>query len=200
VTVTPARPVPGWARWWFWLAWGLLVAAPPRGPARAESPVPALLGPLNLVGYPARTMPPQFRGGTVDAGDLSTTDLRGKVVLVNFWASWCLECRSEMPALERLHREFARRGLVVVGVNARESTEAVGRYAATLGLTFPLVLDGEGKIGALYGVVGLPATFLVARDGRAVAYAIGPRAWGSTPARTLIEALLAESPSLPKAP
>jgi thiol-disulfide isomerase/thioredoxin len=159
--------------------------------------VPSLLKPLDLVGYPSRTTPPHFSGSTVDARHVSMTALRGKVVLVNFWASWCLECRPEMPVLERLHRELAPQGLAVVGVNAREKKEAVSRYAKELGLTFPLVLDPDGEISALYGVVGLPATFLVGRDGPAVGLAIGSREWGSAPARALFTALLAEPPPRP---
>ena len=98
-----------------------------------------------------------------------------------------------MPVLERLHREFASRGLAIVGTNAREDRGAVGRYATELGLTFPLVLDPEGKTSNLYGVIGIPTTFVVGRDGRAVALAVGPRDWSGPPARALIEALLAES-------
>lgn len=126
-------------------------------------------------------------------------DLRGKVVLMNFWASWCAECRPEMPVLERLHREFAAQGFAVIGINAREGSEAIRRYASELGLTFPLVLDRDGTINALYGVVGLPTTFIVGRDGRAVALAVGPREWASTPARALIQALLAEPAPRPGA-
>jgi thiol-disulfide isomerase/thioredoxin len=171
---------------------GLLVVAI-CGPASADqSVVTPLLKPLALVGYRSTTIPPPFSGHTLDARQASLTELRGKVVVVNFWASWCLECRSEMPVLERLHREFASRGLAIIGVNTREDTEAVGRYAKKLGLSFPLVLDSDGKINALYGVIGLPATFLVGRDGRAVAFGIGPREWASAPGRALLEALLAE--------
>jgi peroxiredoxin len=97
-----------------------------------------------------------------------------------------------MPALERLHRDFAPRGLAVLGINAREDREAVRRYAKDLDLTFALVLDPDGKINAAYGVVGLPTTFVVGRDGRAIALAVGPREWESAPARAIIEALLAE--------
>ena len=130
-------------------------AAPSRGhcswiavwtAASAEQPaVTALLKHLDLVGYRSPTDPPHFSGPTLDARQLSLTDLRGKVVVVNFWASWCAECRPEMPVLEGLHRELAARGLAIVGINARENKQAVGRYAAELGLTFPLVLDPEGK-------------------------------------------------------
>ena len=100
--------------------------------------------------------------------------------------------------LENLHRELASRGLAIVGVNAREEARAITRYAKQLGLTFPLVLDPAGKINDLYGVIGLPTTFVVARDGRAVAFAVGPRPWGSPPARALLETLLAEP--IPRAP
>ena len=189
MTLAAVRPAP-MGRWWPWLAWGLLVLQP-CGPARAESSVPLLLKPLNLVGYSSRATPPAFGGGTVDARSMSTRDLRGKVVVVNFWASWCLECRPEMSVLERLHRELAPQGLAIVAVNAREPTDTVRRFAKELGLTFPLVLDGDGKISALYGVVGLPTTFLIGRDGHSVAFAIGPREWGSAPARALFDALLA---------
>jgi len=171
--------------------WLLLPAL--GGPASADSAtVPALLKPLDLVGYAARTAPPGLSGHTFDARPVAMAELRGKVVLVNFWASWCLECRPEMPRLERLHREFAAQGLAVIAVNAREDREAVRRYAKELSLTFPLVLDPDGKITGAYGVVGLPTTFVVARDGRAVALAVGPREWAGTSARELIKALLAE--------
>ncbi len=181
------------------LTWALLVVAPCSF-AQAESAVTPLLKPLDLVDYASRAAPPQFSGSTIDSRRVSMGDLRGKVVLINFWASWCAECRPEMPVLERLHRELAPQGFAVIGINAREGSEAIRHYASALGLTFPLVLDRDGKINSLYGVVGLPTTFLVGRDGRAVALAVGPREWASTPARALIQALLAEPAPPPGAP
>lgn len=181
-----------------WLAATSLVVAA-CSVALAEPPaVTGLLKRLDLVDYRAGTHPPDFTGHTADARQLSLGELRGKVVLINFWASWCRECRPEMPVLQDLHRELAARGLVIVGINAREDARAVARYAEELGLTFPLVLDPAGKINDLYGVIGLPTTFVVARDGRAVALAVGPRAWGSPPARALLDLLLAEP--MPRAP
>jgi peroxiredoxin len=174
------------------LAGGLLVAFLYVTVAAESAAVPSLLKALDLRGYPSGTTPPLFSGHTLGARQVSMADLRGKVLLVNFWASWCRECRPEMPALERLHRELAPRGLAVIGINAREDREAVRRYGKDLDLTFALVLDPDGKINAAYGVVGLPTTIVVGRDGHAVALAVGPREWASAPARAIIEALLAE--------
>ena len=175
-----------------WLAAASLVVGACCSASAEQPAVAGFLERLDLVEYRAGTNPPDFTGATSDARQLSLSDLRGSVVVVNFWASWCRECRPEMPVLQSLHRELASRGLAIVGINAREGPRAVARYAEELGLTFPLVLDPAGKINDLYGVIGLPTTFVLARDGRAVAFAVGPRAWGSPPARALLETLLAE--------
>jgi peroxiredoxin len=163
----------------------------------AERPaISELLKALNVTGYPSVMQPPNFSGFTADDQKVSLALLSGKVVLLNFWASWCLECRPEMPVFERLHREFSVQGLAIVGINAREGTTTIREYAKELGLTFPLILDPSGKINSAYGVIGIPTTFLVARNGRAVALAIGPREWNGKPARALIQALLAEPGAL----
>ena len=95
-----------------------------------------------------------------------------------------------MPAFERLHREFSSQGLAVLAINAREAPVTVRDYAKELRLTFRLILDSSGQINSTYGVVGLPTTFLIGRDGRAVALAVGPRDWSGNPAHELIRALL----------
>lgn len=151
-----------------------------------------LLRKLDLATYPRATKPPEFNGRTVNGRTVSLASLQGKVVIVNFWATWCKECLDEMPAFEQLHRKFAGQGLTVLGINARQGTSAIQTYAKKIGLTFPLVLDPKGEINSLYGVVGLPTTFLIRRDGRAVARGVGPRNWENASARTLIQALLAE--------
>jgi peroxiredoxin len=166
--------------------------------AAAEQPaLPELLKALNLSGYPSVMHPPEFSGFTADGQKVSLAGLAGRVALLNFWATWCLECRPEMPMFERLHREFSAQGLAVVGINAREGTATIHGYAKELGLTFPLISDPTGKINSAYGVIGLPTTFLIGRSGQAVALAIGPREWSGKPARALIQALLTE-PAAPK--
>src|SRR5262249_61670973 len=96
-------------------------------------------------------------------------------------------------AFEQLHREFSVQGLVIVGINAREETSKIREYAGELGLTLPLIADPTGKINSDYGVIGLPTTFLIGRDGRAVGLAIGPRERNAKPARGPITGLLCET-------
>lgn len=157
---------------------------------RAE--VTDLLGKLNLSTYRRDTKPPAFSAQTLSGQTVSLAGLRGRVALINFWATWCQECRPEMSVFEQLHREFVAQGLSVVGINAREGTTAIRGYAKELGLNFPLVLDPKGEINTAFGVIGLPTTFLIGRDGRAVALAVGPREWGNAAARSIIKALLDE--------
>jgi peroxiredoxin len=199
--ILTAPAAAGKRRWPALVPMGAIVLGAICSSAGTERPaVTTLLNTLNLRGYPSGATPPPLSGHTFETQSVSLADLRGKVILLNFWASWCLECRPEMPLLEHLYREFAPRGLAVVGINAREDGETVRRYAKALGLTFPLVLDTAGEINAVYGVVGLPTTFLVGRDGRAVALAVGPREWASIPGRAIIETLLAEPIPRPSVP
>jgi len=165
-------------------------------PASSRAEVAELLQKLNLTAYSRGTTPPEFNGRMADGRKVSLASLQGKVVVLNFWATWCQECRSEMPAFQQLHREFSGQGLAVIGINAREETTTIRDYAKELGLTFPLIVDPKGTINAAYGVIGLPTTFLIGRNGRPVALAVGPREWASTPARAIIQALLAEPASL----
>ncbi len=175
-----------------WLAGGITILLMILSSPAASQPVLDLLPTLNLTSYTVGDRPPAFTGRTYSGRPVSLASFKGKVVLLNFWASWCYECRPEMPAFQRLHQKFAPRGLAVIGVNVREGDVAIHKYADELGLTFPLVTDSKGKITESYGVIGLPTTFLIGRDGRAVALAVGPRNWDGIEARELIEVLLAE--------
>lgn len=168
----------------------LLILAPP---ALGQSAMTDLLSALTLSDYSPDLQPPPFKAQTMTGETVSLTGLKGRVVLVNFWASWCVECRPEMPMFERLHQTYAEQGLTVLGVNNRETTARIEWFAKKLGLTFPLLLDPQGGITTSYGVIGLPSTFLVGRDGRPVAVAVGPRAWDGPAAHAIIQALLAET-------
>jgi cytochrome c biogenesis protein CcmG, thiol:disulfide interchange protein DsbE len=115
-----------------------------------------------LVGRPASA----FALKAFDGAPLSLETLRGKVVVMNFWASWCNPaCYDEAPALERAWRTYRDRGVVVVGVDMQDTTEAAQTFIGRFGLTFPNAPDTGGKVAVDYGVYGVPETFFVGRDG-----------------------------------
>ncbi|HET6372606.1 MAG TPA: TlpA disulfide reductase family protein [Candidatus Polarisedimenticolia bacterium] len=118
----------------------------------------------SLVGRPA----PAFILRDMKGGEVSLSDLRGRVVVLHFWATWCPMCRSEMPALQEFSRAHPE-NVIVLGVNLGERKKTVAAYQADLGLTFPVLRDPRGKVAAAYGVMSLPTTFLVGPDGVAAA-------------------------------
>lgn len=108
-----------------------------------------------------------------EEGELRLSSLRGKAVVLNFWASWCIPCKQEAPYLEQVWREKRRQGLVVVGLDAKDFRADARRFAKRFGLTFPLVYDGPGNMTGPYGVTGFPETFVIDREGRIVEAFVG---------------------------
>jgi cytochrome c biogenesis protein CcmG/thiol:disulfide interchange protein DsbE len=112
---------------------------------------------------------PDFTLERLDAeGDLTLSSLRGKGVVLNFWASWCIPCKDEAPLLEEAWQENKDQGLVVVGVDAQDFRGDARSFMKRFGLTYPLVYDGKGSTLGKYGITGFPETFFIGRDGRLV--------------------------------
>lgn len=133
---------------------------------------------------------PAFELATPDGKSVALAGLTGKVIVLNFWATWCPPCREEMPSMERLHQDFKDQGLAVVAVNLQESRKQVARFMRDFRLSFAALLDADMKVTAAYGVRGLPATFLVDRTGGVVGQALGAREWASPQSKALIRSLL----------
>ncbi|GAB4440139.1 MAG: TlpA disulfide reductase family protein [Chloroflexi bacterium OHK40] len=128
---------------------------------------------------------PDFSYTLPDGTVQKLSDLRGKQVVVNFWATWCLPCIEEMPELQRVY-DSSSGAVVVLGVNRNELPEAIARFVPTVGVTFPLIADATGAIGDRYSVTSLPTTFFINSDGT-----IGARQIGALSASVLEERLKA---------
>jgi peroxiredoxin len=133
---------------------------------------------------------PDFRLADPEGRRVSLRDQRGKIVFLNFWATWCVPCRVEMPEMEKLYQDFRPRGFVVLAVDFRESPAQVRRFAQELKLTYPVLIDEDGSVFQAYLVRGLPATYLIDRKGLMVGRAIGLRDWYSDEARAFIRSLV----------
>mgnify|MGYP003575930896 FL=1 len=134
----------------------------------------------------------QFENGEGDA--ISLADFRGKIVLLNIWATWCGPCIVEMPTLEALHREFKDTDLriVAVSIDQAQTEHAIQEFVTKLGLTFEVVHDPEGDITRDYQVMGYRETFVIGRDGVIRKKVIGAADWNSEGNRALVRQLLAE--------
>lgn len=128
---------------------------------------------------------------------LALADLRGQVVLLNFWATWCKPCEDEMPAMQRLYDALAREGLELVAVSTDEGSAEVEEFVARLGLRFPILWDPSKATAEAYQAYRFPETLLIDRDGVVVERYIGPREWDSPLYVQRIRRLLEGAESLP---
>src|SRR5712692_3226403 len=144
---------------------------------------------------PAKVIPaPDFTLEDLSGKRVSLKNLKGKVVFLNFWATWCVPCRDEMPEMEKLHQELKGQGLEVVAVNFRDDKAEVRKFLKELGLTFTVLLDKDGNVSEEYGVYSLPLSYFVNRKGEFVGKALGSRDWSSQEARLFLHRFLAEKP------
>lgn len=129
--------------------------------------------PTPLIGKPATP----FTLPLFDGRQLSLEELRGKVVFLNFWASWCPRCRAEARTLEAAWQKYQAQDVVFLGVNIQDREEAARAFLQEFGITYPNGRDTAGKIAIAYGVWGLPETFILDREGRITYKHIGALGW-----------------------
>jgi peroxiredoxin len=148
--------------------------------ARAERVVPKV-----------GSVAPNFQLYDLEGNEVTMAGYRGRVVFVNFWATWCKPCRIEMPAMEILYREFRRKDFEILAISTDAQGPAVTRpFKESLGLTFPILHDSDFRVGVAYGARTLPMSFLVDRRGVITHRIFGARDWRSPEARQLIHTLL----------
>jgi peroxiredoxin len=145
------------------------LASPSEAPVVAPTPLPAL-----PVGIELGQLAPDFALSDLGGTPIRLGDLRGQVVVVNFWATWCPPCRVEAPALQAASQRYAQQGVIFLGVDQREDAATVQQFAAEFGLTYPLLLDTDGAVAAMYQVLGIPTTVFVDAQGVVAARHVGP--------------------------
>jgi thiol-disulfide isomerase/thioredoxin len=134
-------------------------------------------------------------GPSLEGGNLDLANLHGRVVVVNFWATWCEPCREEMPSLERLRDKLAGRPFEVVAVNYGESREKVAQFLEREFVSLPVLLDTQKDAARAWSVGGLPMTFVVDTRGRIRYSVFGTRNWSDRETTRLVERLIAEEPN-----
>ncbi|MDR0597664.1 MAG: redoxin domain-containing protein [Treponema sp.] len=147
---------------------------------------------LEDLGIPAADPPIPMFDFSAEAPDgtvIRLSDLKGKALFLNFWATWCGPCRMEMPSMEALYRRFKDRGLEILAVNVRENRRDVAAFMEEMSLSFPAALDLRGDIASDYGIEAFPTTYLIDRNGGIVARLVGAIHWDVPELEGLFEAL-----------
>jgi len=131
-----------------------------------------------------------FELNLLDGSSVRLSDLKGKVVFLNFWATWCPPCRAEMPSMEALYQRFKDQGLEMIAVNMRENRDRVAGFMTEYKLTFPAALSLDGRIGNAYGVQYLPTTLIIDRNNEIILSFIGTKEWDTPEIIAAFELLL----------
>jgi len=146
-----------------------------------------------------RIDPPQkaldFSLKTLGGKRVSLEDYRGKVILLNFWATWCGPCRMEMPSMEKLWQDFREEDFVILAIDLQEEGKLVSSFMKERNLSFPVPLDAKGNVARSYGVRGIPTTFFLNPKGEIIGKAVGARDWANEESFRLIRQLLLETVS-----
>jgi len=162
----------------------------PKASRSGGAGVDVALKQLDLM-KPARAkLAEDFTLPTPAGGSFRLSEQRGKVVLVNFWATWCPPCLEEMPAMERLWRRHKDAGFVLVAISLDTDPKKVPPFVSARKFSFPIALDPKMGVAEKYGVRALPSSFMLDRDGTVAGVALGPRAWDDGAAHGLVQAML----------
>jgi peroxiredoxin len=152
----------------------LLIAGPSQAVHRVQ------------LGKPA----PDFSLPSLGGKKVSLSDFKGKAVLLNFWATWCPPCKDEMPSMEKVYREQKANGFEILAVSIDKGTKEIEAFRKEYGLTFPILLDPDMLVAALYELAFVPTTYLIDRSGNVVHRETQYRDWTDAESRKLLEKIL----------
>ena len=147
---------------------------------------------MNIEPLSAPKQAPAFKLEKLDGQQAQLSDYSGKLILLNFWATWCTPCRHEMPAMEKLWQKYQDQGFVMLGVSndSERHKKRVKTFVRKMDLSFPILLDTESEVSDLYDVSGIPVSYLISPEGQLLAEIVGIREWASGEAFALVESLL----------
>lgn len=138
-------------------------------------------------------LPVEVRLMDLNGRPVRISDYRGKIVFLNFWTTWCFDCRIEMPHMEKLHQRFKDKDFAMVTINLQESAAQVKQFFKKFKLTFTALLDSDGEVGAHFRITAIPSTFILNKEGIIIGKVMGPREWGGKRAFALFEHLTKSS-------
>lgn len=136
------------------------------------------------------TLPVEIRLKDMNGREVSLSDFRGKIVFLNFWATWCGPCRIEMPSMERLYTKLKGKDFVMVAIDLQEPASKVKEFFKEYKLSFISLLDSEGEVASRFGIRVIPTTFILDKQGRIIGRALGPREWDGKESIALFEHLI----------
>ena len=139
---------------------------------------------------PQDTDPVEIHLQDINGNLVSLSDLRGRIVFLNFWTTWCPTCLIEMPSMEKLHQKFKDKYFAMVTVNIQESDSQVEKFFKKFKLTFTALLDTTGEVAIGFSIRSIPTTFILDKSGRTIGTILGPREWDSNKAVALFEHLI----------
>jgi cytochrome c biogenesis protein CcmG/thiol:disulfide interchange protein DsbE len=149
---------------------------------------------LEIARIDEKLVAPNFTLKDLNGKEVKLEDHRGKIVFLNFWATWCMPCRKEMPSMEKLYTEFKDKDFTILAVDVQEKAEKVRAFKARFKLNFPILLDSDGRVGLRYAGWSIPTTYLIDRGGFLIGAVLGSRNWASKEAFELIDHLLTTKP------
>jgi peroxiredoxin len=173
------------------MRWGMMVhsASQPEVSTK-QTQIDRMFKKFGIIKLAGIAPPEDIELEDLDGNTVRVSDLKGKIVLLNFWTTWCFDCKAEMPSMEKLFQRFKGQNFAMVAVNLREPSQRVHDFYETYKLSFTVLLDATGQSGIRYGIRSIPTTFILNQEGGLIGKVLGPRDWNSKQAIILVEHLI----------
>jgi peroxiredoxin len=145
---------------------------------------------LGIIRLSGIAPPVEIELENLNGKSVNISDFKGNIVFLNFWTTWCPDCRAEMPEMEKLYVRFKEDDFIMVTINLKESSDKVSAFYEKHKLTFNALLDSDGNVGVAFGIRSIPTTFILDKQGGLLGKAMGPREWGGRKATELFQILI----------